>query len=110
MKTSEFWYDLPQELIAQCPIEPRDHSRLMAVDRQSGQVAHRHFYDIVEYLNPGDALVINDTRVMPARLLGHREPGGGAAEVLGPPQVRAGLARFARMVRPPLHSACFPSH
>ena len=55
MKTSEFWYDLPQELIAQCPIEPRDHSRLMAVDRQSGQVAHRHFYDIVEYLNPGDA-------------------------------------------------------
>lgn len=69
MKTSEFWYDLPQELIAQCPIEPRDHSRLMAVDRQSGQVAHRHFYDIVEYLEPGDALVINDTRVMPARLL-----------------------------------------
>ena len=97
MKTSEFWYDLPQELIAQCPIEPRDHSRLMAVDRQSGQVAHRHFYDIVEYLNPGDALVINDTRVMPARLLGQRQ-GGGPCEVLLLRQL--GPKRWETLVKP----------
>lgn len=81
MKTSDFWYDLPEELIAQTPIEPRDHSRLLAVDRQSGQVAHRHFYDILDYLEAGDVLVVNDTKVLPARLLGQRE-GGGACEVL----------------------------
>ena len=81
MKTSDFWYDLPEELIAQTPLQQRDSSRLLVLDRVSGQVAHRHFYDILDYLNPGDCLVLNDSRVLPARLLGHR-PTGGAVEVL----------------------------
>ncbi len=81
MKTSDFWYDLPEELIAQTPLEQRDSSRLLAMDRVSGNISHRHFYDIVEYLRPGDCLVMNDSRVLPARLLGHR-PTGGAVEVL----------------------------
>ena len=80
-KTRDFWYDLPEELIAQTPLEKRDNSRLLAVDRTSGALAHRHFYDILDYLNPGDTLVMNDSRVLPARLLGHR-PTGGAAELL----------------------------
>ena len=82
MKTSDFYYDLPQELIAQTPIEKRDTSRLMVLDRSSGAVEHRHFYDLVDYLNPGDCLILNDSRVLPARLLGQRLPGGGACEVL----------------------------
>ncbi len=81
MKTHDFWYDLPEELIAQTPLEKRDTSRLLAMDRQTGALAHRHFYDIIDYLNPGDCLVMNDSRVLPARLLGHR-PTGGAVEVL----------------------------
>ena len=81
MKTSDFWYDLPEELIAQTPLEKRDTSRLMVLDRNSGKVHHRHFYDITEYLRPGDCLVMNDSRVLPARLLGHR-PTGGAVELL----------------------------
>ena len=81
MKTSDFWYDLPEELIAQTPLEKRDTSRLMVLDRTSGRVDHRHFYDITEYLRPGDCLVMNDSRVLPARLLGHR-PTGGAVELL----------------------------
>lgn len=81
MKTHDFWYDLPEKLIAQTPLEQRDGSRLMVLDRDTGAVAHRHFYDIVDYLNPGDCLVMNDSRVLPARLLGHR-PTGGAVEVL----------------------------
>ena len=81
MKTHDFWYDLPEELIAQTPLEQRDTSRLMVLDRESGEVTHRHFYDIVDYLRPGDCLVMNDSRVLPARLLGHR-PTGGAVEVL----------------------------
>ena len=81
MKTSDFYYDLPEELIAQTPLERRDASRLMVLDRRTGEVAHRHFYDIVEYLNPGDCLVMNDSRVLPARLMGHR-PTGGVVEVL----------------------------
>ena len=81
MKTSDFWYDLPEELIAQTPLQQRDSSRLLVLDRISGEVAHRHFYDILDYLNPGDCLVLNDSRVLPARLLGHR-PTGGAVEVL----------------------------
>ena len=80
-KTRDFWYDLPEELIAQTPLEKRDTSRLLAVNRQTGELAHRHFYDILDYLNPGDTLVMNDSRVLPARLLGHR-PTGGAAELL----------------------------
>ena len=81
MKTHDFWYDLPEELIAQTPLERRDSSRLMVLNRQTGEISHRHFYDILDYLNPGDCLVMNDSRVLPARLLGHR-PTGGAVEVL----------------------------
>ena len=81
MKTSDFYYDLPEELIAQTPLRKRDTSRLLALDRRTGEIAHRHFYDILDYLNPGDCLVMNDSRVLPARLLGHR-PTGGAVEVL----------------------------
>ncbi len=81
MKTHDFYYDLPEELIAQTPLEQRDTSRLMVLDRNSGEVNHKHFYDILDYLNPGDCLVMNDSRVLPARLLGRR-PTGGAVEVL----------------------------
>lgn len=81
MKTHDFWYHLPEELIAQTPLERRDSSRLLVMDRNSGEVQHRHFYDILDFLVPGDCLVMNDSRVLPARLLGHR-PTGGAVEVL----------------------------
>ena len=81
MKTSDFNYYLPEELIAQTPLEKRDSSRLLVLDRISGEVEHKHFYDIIDYLHPGDCLVMNDSRVLPARLLGHR-PTGGAVEVL----------------------------
>ena len=81
MKTSDFYYDLPEELIAQTPLQKRDTSRLLTLDRFTGEIAHKHFYDILDYLNPGDCLVMNDSRVLPARLLGHR-PTGGAVEVL----------------------------
>ncbi len=81
MKTSDFYYDLPQELIAQTPLQRRDASRLMVLDKTTGAIQHRHFYDLPEYLRPGDCLVLNDSRVLPARLIGHR-PTGGAAEIL----------------------------
>jgi len=81
MKTSDFWYDLPEELIAQTPLQARDTSRLLVLDKETGELQHRHFYDILEYLRPGDCLIMNDSRVLPARLLGHR-PTGGAAELL----------------------------
>ena len=82
MKTHDFYYDLPPELIAQTPLERRDASRLLTLNRETGEIAHRHFYDIAELLQPGDCLVLNDSRVLPARLLGHRVPTGGAVEVL----------------------------
>ena len=82
MKTSDFYYDLPQELIAQTPLERRDGSRLLTLDKVTGAWEHRHFYDLPEYLHPGDCLILNDSRVLPARLLGQRLPGGGACEVL----------------------------
>ena len=81
MKTHEFWYDLPEELIAQTPLERRDGSRLMVLNRETGEIQHKHFYDVIDYLNPGDCLVMNDSRVLPARLMGHR-PTGGVVEVL----------------------------
>ena len=81
MKTHDFYYDLPEELIAQTPLEKRDTSRLMVLDKVTGEVTHKHFYDIIDYLQPGDCLVMNDSRVLPARLMGHR-PTGGAVEVL----------------------------
>ena len=74
-------YDLPEERIAQTPIEPRDHSRMMVIPLDGSEIEHKHFYDVVNYLRPGDALVINETRVIPARLLGERE-NGGPAEIL----------------------------
>ena len=82
LKTHDFYYDLPPELIAQTPLERRDASRLLTLNRETGEIGHRHFYDIAELIQPGDCLVLNDSRVLPARLLGHREPTGGAVEVL----------------------------
>lgn len=81
MKTSDFDYELPPELIAQTPLERRDASRLMTLDKATGEIGHRHFYELPSLLRPGDCLVLNDSRVLPARLVGHRES-GGAAEVL----------------------------
>lgn len=81
MKTADFFYDLPQELIAQTPIEPRDASRLLVLHKDDGATEHRHFSDLSDYLQEGDCLVMNDSRVLPARLLGHR-PTGGAVELL----------------------------
>lgn len=82
MKLSDFSYELPQELIAQHPVEPRDAARLMLYDRVSGEVEHAHFYDLVDALKSGDVLVFNDSRVIPARLYGTRVPTGGKVEVL----------------------------
>lgn len=81
MKTHDFYYDLPEELIAQTPLQERDSSRLMVLNRETGEIQHRHFYNVIDYMNPGDCLVMNDSRVLPARLLGHR-PTGGAVEIL----------------------------
>ncbi|WP_010252118.1 tRNA preQ1(34) S-adenosylmethionine ribosyltransferase-isomerase QueA [Acetivibrio cellulolyticus] len=80
MRVSEFFYDLPEELIAQEPLQDRKQSRLMVVDRKTGEIEHRIFKDIIEYLNTGDCLVLNDTRVIPARLLGEKEDTGGKIE------------------------------
>ncbi len=82
MKTSDFYYELPKELIAQTPLPRRDGSRLMVLDRASGGIGHRRFYDLPEFLRAGDCLVLNDSRVLPARLLGHRETTGGAMELV----------------------------
>ena len=82
LKTSDFIYDLPEELIAQTPSEQRDGSRLLALDRSTGHMEHRHFYDLPQYLRAGDCLVLNDSRVIPARLFGTRLSGGAAEVVL----------------------------
>ena len=82
MKTSDFYYDLPKELIAQDPLEDRSSSRLLHLSMKDGSIEHRHFTDILEYLNEGDCLVINDTRVIPARLYGHKEETGALFEIL----------------------------
>ena len=81
MKTSDFYYDLPQELIAQTPLERRDGSRLLTLNRETGETEHHHFYELPRFLRPGDCLVLNNSRVLPARLIGHR-PTGGAVEIL----------------------------
>ena len=81
MKTSDFDFYLPEKLIAQTPLERRDASRLLALDRETGATSHHHFYDLPQFLRPGDCLVLNNSRVLPARLIGHR-PTGGACEVL----------------------------
>ncbi len=82
MKTSDFYYDLPQEQIAQTPIEPRDHSRLMVLHRENDEIEHRYFYDILDYLNEGDCLIVNDSRVIPARIYGVKEDTGAKIEFL----------------------------
>ena len=79
--TKTYHYDLPEELIAQTPIEPRDHSRMLVFDRATNQVTHKHFFDVIDFLNPGDVLVVNNTRVIPARLFGTKVPTGARAEV-----------------------------
>lgn len=81
MKTSDFFYELPQELIAQTPLERRDGSRLLTLNKETGAIEHRHFFDLPQFLHPGDCLVLNNSRVLPARLIGHR-PTGGAVEIL----------------------------
>lgn len=82
MKKSDFYFDLPPELIAQDPIDLRDHSKLLVMDRKTGEMEHRHFYDIVEYLHPGDCLVLNNSRVLPARLYGLKTDTGARVEFL----------------------------
>lgn len=82
MKTSDFYYDLPQELIAQTPLKNRSDSRLMVLDKQTGDIEHSHFYDLGKYLHKGDRLVLNDTKVIPARLIGEREGTHGHVEIL----------------------------
>ena len=82
MKASEFDFYLPEELIAQHPLEKRDESRLMVLDKKTGEIEHKKFYDIIDYLNKGDTLVLNNTRVMPARLIGEKENTGGKIEFL----------------------------
>jgi len=82
MKVSDFDFDLPEELIAQHPLEKRDASRLMVLDKNTGNIEHRSFHDVIEYLNEGDTLVLNNTRVMPARLIGEKEETGGKIEFL----------------------------
>ena len=91
LKTSDFAYDLPPELIAQHPTDRRDASRLMVIHRADGSVEHRHFYDITDYIAPEDVLVINDSKVIPARLYGHAEGReGGTAGASAPAPARAG--------------------
>ena len=98
MKASEFDYQLPEELIAQTPMEPRDHSRLMAVSLADGSMQHRHFYDLPDYLRRGDVLVFNDSRVIPARLHGRRAETGGQVELLLLSRLSQG--RWRALVRP----------
>ena len=82
MKVSDFNYELPEELIAQDPLDQRDNSRLMVLHRKTGEIEHRHFYDLIDYLNPEDCLVVNNTKVIPARLMGVKEETGASIEIL----------------------------
>ena len=88
MKTSDFYYDLPEELIAQTPVEPRDSSRMMVYNRKTKEVLHKHFYDVIDFLNEGDALIVNDSRVLPARIYGTKIPTGANVEFLLLKQVK----------------------
>ena len=100
MKTSDFYYELPKELIAQDPLEDRASSRLMCLSRQTGKVEHHTFRDILQFLDPGDTLVINNTKVIPARLIGEKEGTGGAVEVLLLSRVKGQEATWETLVRP----------
>ena len=82
MKVEDFDYYLPEELIAQTPLVKRDESRLLVLDKETGEVEHKKFYDIIDFLNPGDTLVLNDTKVLPARLIGTKEETGAVIEIL----------------------------
>ena len=82
MDVKDFWYDLPQELIAQDPLKDRASSRLLVLDKVSGDISHKHFFDIIDYLNEGDCLVLNETKVIPARLMGVKKDTGAAITVL----------------------------
>lgn len=98
MKRTDFYYELPEELIAQDPLEQRDHSRMMVLDKNTGEITHRHFYDIIDFLNEGDVLVLNDSKVMPARLYGIKEGTYGKIEMLLLEQ--KGQNRWEVLVRP----------
>ena len=104
MRTSDFDYHLPPELIAQTPVDPRDSSRLLVLNRSTGRIEHRHFYEILDYLRPGDVMVFNESRVIPARLRGHREDTGGKVELLllkeQSPGIWQALAQPGRRLRP----------
>ena len=82
MKTSDFYYELPEELIAQTPVEPRDSSRMLVMNKQTGELEHKHFYNIIDFLNEGDCLILNDSRVLPARIYGVKEGTGANVEFL----------------------------
>lgn len=81
-KTSDYFYELPEELIAQTPVEPRDHSSTLVLDRETGKTQHKHFYDVLDYLKPGDCLILNDSRVLPARIFGTKKNAGAHVEFL----------------------------
>nr|HML38694.1 S-adenosylmethionine:tRNA ribosyltransferase-isomerase [Bacillota bacterium] len=98
MHINDFDYDLPEELIAQHPADKRDESRLLVVDRKTGRLEHRHFYNILEYLNPGDCLVMNNSKVIPARLFGTKEITGAKVEFLLTKRIRDDV--WEAMVRP----------
>ena len=98
MNKSDFYYNLPEELIAQTPVEPRDHSRMLVYDRETGEIEHKHFYDIIDYLKAGDVLVINDTKVLPARIYGVKEGTGAKIEFLLHKRVR--LDEWEVLVKP----------
>ena len=82
MKTVDFYYDLPEELIAQTPLEPRDSSRMLVLSKESGEIDHKHFYNIIDHLNEGDCLILNDSRVLPARIFGIKDETGASVEFL----------------------------
>lgn len=98
MNKSDFYYNLPEELIAQTPVEPRDHSRMLVYDRETGEIEHKHFYDIIDYLKAGDVLVINDTKVLPARIYGAKEGTGAKIEFLLHKRIR--LDEWEVLVKP----------
>ncbi len=94
MKRSDFYYDLPEELIAQTPVEPRDSSRLMRIDRKTGKIEHSIFRDLPSFLKKGDLLIVNDSRVIPARLYGQKKETGGAIEFLLLEQKRTRIGKL----------------
>lgn len=98
MNKSDFYYNLPEELIAQTPVEPRDHSRMLVYDRETSEIEHKHFYDIIDYLKAGDVLVINDTKVLPARIYGVKEGTGAKIEFLLHKRIR--LDEWEVLVKP----------